>query len=125
MDLTEAEDVKKWQEYIEELCKKDVNDPDNHDGVSTHIKSDNLEYEDKWTFGSITTNKPSGSDGIPAELFQILKDDDVKMLHSVCQQVWKFSSGCRTGKGQFSFQFQRRAIQRMFKLPYNCPHLTG
>ena len=86
----EAEDVKKrWQEYTEELYKKDLHDPDNHDGVITHLESDILECEVKWALGSITINKASGGDGIPVELFQILKDDAVKVLHSICQQIWK------------------------------------
>ena len=90
MDITEAEDIKKrWQEYTEELYKKDLHDPDNHDGVITHLEPDILEYQFKWTLGSITTNKAIGCDGIPVELFQILKDDAVKVLHSVCQQIWK------------------------------------
>ena len=90
MNLTGAEDIKKrWQEYIEELCKRDLNDPDNHDGVITHLEPDFLEYEIKWALGSITMNKTSGDDGIPAELFQILKDDAVKVLYSICQQTWK------------------------------------
>ena len=90
MDLTEAEDNKKrWQEYTEELYKKDLHDPDNHDGVITHLEPDILECEVKWALGSITTNKASGGDGIPVELFQILKDDAVKVLHSTCQQIWK------------------------------------
>ena len=90
MDLTEAEDIKKrWQEYIEELYKKDLHDPDNHDGVITDLEPDVLQCEVKWAFGSITMNKASGDDGIPIELFQILKDDAVKVLHSVCQQIWK------------------------------------
>ena len=90
MDLTEAEDIKKmWQEYTEELNKKDLNDPDNHDGMFTHLESDILEYEVKWALVSITMNKASGGDGIPVELFQILKDDAVKVLHSICQQIWK------------------------------------
>ena len=90
MDLTEAEDIKKrWQEYKEELFKKDLHDPVNHDGVITHLESDILECEVKWALGSITTNKASGGDGIAVELFQILKDDAVKVLHSVCQQIWK------------------------------------
>ena len=89
-DLTEAEDTKKrWQQYTEELQKKDLNDPGNHDGVITHPEPDILECEVKWALGSITTNKASGGDGIPAELFQILKDDAVKVLHSICQQIWK------------------------------------
>ena len=90
MDLTEAEDIKKrWQEYIEELYKKDLHDPDNHNGVITHLEPDILECEDKWALGSIITNKASRCDGIPVELFQILKDDAVKVLHSICQQIWK------------------------------------
>ena len=89
MDLTEAEDIKKrGQEYME-LCKKDVHNPDNHDGVITRLEPDILECEVKWAVGSITTNKASGGDGIPVELFQILKDDAVKVLHSICQQIWK------------------------------------
>ena len=90
MDLTDAEDIKKrWQEYTEELYKKDLHDEDNHDGVITHLEPDILECEVKWALESITTNKASGGDGIPSELFQILKDDAVKMLHSICQQIWK------------------------------------
>ena len=90
MDLTEAEDIKKrWQEYTEELYRKDLNDPDNHDGVITHLEPDILECEVQWALGSITTNKASRSDGIPVELFQILKDDAVKVLHSIWQQIWK------------------------------------
>ena len=89
-DLTEAEDIKKrWQRYTEELYKKDLHDPGNHDGVITHLESDILDYKVKWTLGSITMNKASGGDGIPVELFQILKDDAVKVLHSICQQNWK------------------------------------
>ena len=89
IDLTEAEDIKKrWQEYIE-LCKKDLLDPDNHNDAITHLESDILEYEVNWALGSITTNKASRGDGIPVELFQILKDDAVKVLHSICQQIWK------------------------------------
>ena len=90
MDLTEAEDIKKrWQEYTEELYKKDPHDPDYHDGVITHLEPDILECEVKWALESITTNKAGGGDRIPAELFQILKDDAVKVLHSICQQIWK------------------------------------
>ena len=90
MNLREAEDIKKrWQEYTEELCKKDLHDPDNHDSVITHQESDILECKVKWVLGSITTNKASGGDGIPVELFQILKDDAVKLWHSICQQIWK------------------------------------
>jgi len=90
MDLRKAEDIKKrWQEYTEELYKKDVYDPENHDGVIIHLEPDILECEVKWALESITTNKTSGGDGIPVELFQILKDDAVKVLHSICQQIWK------------------------------------
>ena len=90
MDLTEAEDIKKtWQKYTEELYKKDHHDLDNHDPMITHLEPDILECEVRWTLGSITTNKASGVDGIPVELFQILKDDAVKVLHSICQQIWK------------------------------------
>ena len=111
MDLTEAEDIKKrWQEYTE-LYKKDLHDPDNHDGVITHLDQDILECEVKGALESITMNKASGGDGIPVELFQILKDDTLKVLHSIRQQIWK-SSGHRTRKGQFSFQSQRKAIPK-------------
>ena len=90
MDLTEAEEIKKrWQEYTEELYKKDVHDSDNHDGVITHLEPDILECEVKWALGSITTNKASGGDGIPVELFKVLNDDAVKVLHSICQHIWK------------------------------------
>ena len=91
MGLTEAEDIKRWQEYTEELYKKDLHDPDNHDGVITHtdLEPDILQCEINWALGSILTNKASGSDGIPAKLFQILKDEAVKVLHSICQQIWK------------------------------------
>ena len=90
MELTEAEDIKKrQQEYAEELYKKDLHDPDNHDGVITHLEPDILEWEVKLVLGSITTNKASGGDGIPVELFQILKDDAVRVFHSICQQIWK------------------------------------
>ena len=88
-DLIEAEDIKRWQEYTEELYRKDLHDPDHHEGVITPLESDILENEVKWALGSITTNKASRGDGIPAELFQILKDDVVKVLHSICQHIWK------------------------------------
>ena len=148
MDLIEAEDIKKsWQEYTEELYKKDLHDPVNHDGVMTHLEPDILECEIKWALESITTNKASGGDGIPVELFQILKDDTVKVLHSISQDIWKtqqwpqdlkrsvfipipkegnakewytqyaskfgkLSSGPRNGKGQFSFQSQKKAMPK-------------
>ena len=112
MDLTEAEDIKKrWQEYTEELYKKD-HDPDNHDGVITHLEPDILECEVKWALECITTNKASGGDGIPAELFQILKDDAVKMCTQYASKFGKLSCGHRTGKGQFSFQSQRKAMPK-------------
>jgi len=115
MDLTEAEDIKKrWQEYTEELYKKDLHNPDNHNGVITHLEPDLLEYEVNWVLGSITMNKASGGDGIPVELFQILKDDAI-----YASKFGKLSSGHRTGKGQFSFQ-----SQRMLKLMHNGTHLT-
>ena len=108
MDLTEAEDIKKrWQEYTEELYEKDLHDPDNYDGVITHLEPDILECEVKWALGSITMNKASGGNGIPVELFQILKDDGVKVLHSYVRKSGKHSSGHRTGNVQFSFQCQR------------------
>ena len=113
MDLTEAEDIKKrWREYREEQYKKDLNDPHNHNGVITHLEPDILECEVKWALGSITMKKASGGDGIPVELFQILRGDAVKVLHSICQQIWKLSSGHRTGKVQFSFQYQKEAVPK-------------
>ena len=89
MDLTEAEDIKRWQEYTEELYKNDLHDPDNHEGVITHLELDILEGEVRWALESITMNKASGGNGIPVELFQILKDDAAKVLQSICQQIWK------------------------------------
>ena len=110
MELKETEDIKKrWQEYTE-LYKKDLHDPHNCDGVTTHLEPDIMNCEVKLALGSITTNKPIGGDGIPVELFQILKDDAVKVLHSICQQIWKADH--RTGKGQFSFQSQRKAMPK-------------
>ena len=125
-DLTEAEDIKKrWQEYTEELYKKELHDPDNHDNVITHLEPDILEYDIKWALGSITTNKASGGDGIPVQLFQILKDGAVKVLHSICQQIGKLSSGHRPGKDQFSFQSQRKAMPKNAQTTtHNCTHLT-
>ena len=112
MDLTEAEDIKRQQEYTEKLYKKDLNDPDNHDGVISHLEPDIVKCKAKWALRSITMNKACGGDGIPAELFQILKDDAVKVLHSICHQFRKLSNGHRTGKGQFSFQSQRKAMSK-------------
>ena len=112
MDLTEAKDIKKrWQEYTE-LYKKDLHDPDNHGGVITHLEPDILECEVKWALESITTNKASGGDGITVELFQILKDDAVKVLHSIYQQIWKTWQWPKDWKGQFSFQSQRKAMPK-------------
>ena len=112
MDLTEADDIKKrWQEYTE-LYKKDLHNSDNHDGVITHLQPDILECKVKWALGSITMNKAGGDDGIPTELFEILKDEVVEVLQSLCQQIWKLNSGHRTGKGQFSFQLQRKAMPK-------------
>ena len=113
MDLTEAEDIKRrWQEYRVEPCRKDLHDPDNHDGMITHLEPDILECEVKWALGSITMNKAGGGDGIPVELFQIMKDDAVKVLHSICQQIWKTQQWQKTGKCQFSFQSQRKAMTK-------------
>ena len=127
MDLTETEDIKKkWQEYTEEQYKKDLHDPDNHDGVITHTHSepDILECEVKWALGSITTNKANGGGGIPVELFEILKDDVVKVLHSICQHIWENSAVATEQESQFSFQSQERQCQRMLKLRHNCTRLT-
>ena len=111
MDLIEAEDIKKrWQEYTE-LYKKDLHDPDNHDGVITHLEPDILECKVKWALGSITTNQASGGDGIPVELFQILKYA-VKRLHQYARKFGKLSRGLRTGRGQFSFQSKRKTMQK-------------
>ena len=113
MDLTEAEDIKKrWLECTEELYKKDLHDPDNHDGVITQLEPDILEREVKWALGSITMNKASGGDGIPVELFQILQVMLLKWYTQYARKFGKLSSGHRTGKGQFSFQPQRRAMSK-------------
>ena len=124
MDLTEAEDTKRWQEYTEELYKKDLHNQDNYDGVIAHLEPDILECEVKWALGSITRIKASGGDGIPVKLFQILKDDAVKVLHSTCQQIWKTQQWPQHWKGQFSFQSKERQCQRVFKLPYSHAHFT-
>ena len=126
MDLIEAQDIKKrWQQYTEELYNKDLHDPDNHDAVIPHLEPDILECEVKWALGSITTNKASGDDGIPVELFQTLEDDAVKVLRSICQQTWKTSVvAIRLRKVSFHSNLKERQYQRMLKLLYNCPHLT-
>ena len=124
MDLTEAEVIKKrWQEYTEELYKKDLHDPD-HNGVITHLVEDILECEVKWALEGITMNKAGGGDGILVELFQILKDDAVKVLHSICQRIWKLSSGTGLEKISFHPNPKERQCQRMLKLPHNCTHFT-
>ena len=125
MDLTEAEDIKKrWQEYTEELYKKELHDPDTHNGVITHSEPDILECEVKWALESITMNKASEGDGIPVELFQILKDDAVKVQHSICQQFGKLSSATGLEKVSFHSNLKEEQCLRMFKLPHNCTHLT-
>ena len=124
MDLTEIEDTKKrWKQYTTELYKKDLHDPGNHAGVITHLEADILEYEVKWVLGSITTNKASGGDGIPVELLQILKDDVAKVLHSICQQIWKTQQWPQDWKRSVFIPIPK-AMQRLFKLIQNCTHLT-
>ena len=119
MDLTEAEDIKKrWQEYTQELYKEDLHDPDNH------LEPDIPECEVKWALESITMNKASGGDGIPVELFQILKKDAVKVLHSICQQIWKTQQWPGLEKVSFHSNPKEKQCQRMLKLPHNCTHLT-
>ena len=122
-NLTEADEIKKkWQEYTE-LCKKDLNDPDNQDSVVTHLEQDILECEVKWALGSIITNEASGGDGIPAELLQIL-NDAVKVLHSICQQIWKTQQWPQDWKMCFHSNPKERQCQRMFKVLYNCAHFA-
>ena len=126
MDITEAEDIKKrWQEYTEELYKNYLHDPDNHDGVIIHLEPDILECEVKWALGSITTNKASGGDRIPVELFQILKDDAVKSATLKIPANLE-NSAVATGleKASFHFNPKEKQCQRMLKLPHNCTHLT-
>ena len=125
-DLTEADDIKKrWQEYTE-LYKKDLHDPDNHDGIITHLEPDILQCEVKWALESITMNRASGGDRIPVELFQILKYDAVKVLYSICQQIWKTQQWPQDWKRSVFIQSQRKAVpkKRMIKLPHNCTHFT-
>ena len=113
MDLTEAENIKRWQEYTEELYKKDVHDPDNHDGVITHLEPDILECEVKWASGSITINKASRGDRIPVELFQILKDDAMKVLHSILQLILKTQQWPQDWKRSVFFPSQRKAMPKI------------
>ena len=125
MDLAEAEDIKRRQEYTKELYKKDLHDPDNHNGVTTHLQSDIQEFEIKWALVSISMKKASGGDGIPVELFQILKDDAVKVLHSICQQIWKTQQWPQDWKRSVCIPIpKKRQCQRMLKLLNNCTHLT-
>ena len=130
MDLTEAKDIKKrWQEYTEELYKKDLNDPYNRDGVIPHLEPGILECEIKWALGSTITNKASGGDGIPVELFQTLRDDAVKVLHSTCQQIWKTQQWPQDWKRSVFTPIPKKGNAKllhrlMFKLPHNCTHLT-
>ena len=126
MDLSEAEKIKnRWQEYTEELYKKDLHDPDNHDVVITHLDPDILEYKINWVLESITMNEGLRGDGIPVELFQILKDDTVKVLHSICQQIWKTQQWPQDWKRSlFTSSPKERQCQRMFKVLHNRTHLT-
>ena len=124
MDLTEVEDIKKRWQYTE-LYKRDLQDSDNHNGMITHLEPDILKCEVKWALGSITMNKPSGGDGITAELFKILKDDAMKVLHSVCQQIWKTQQWPQDWKSSvFIKNPMKGQCQRMLKLLHNCTHLT-
>ena len=111
---------------IHRTIQKNLHDPGNHDGANTHLEPDILECEVKWALGSITINKASGGDRIPVELFQTLKDDAVKVLHAICQQIWKTQSAVATGLEKVSFHSnpKERQCQRMFKLPHSCTHLT-
>ena len=125
MDLKEAEDIKKrWQEYTEELYKKDLQDSDNHDDVITDLEPDILECEVQWALESITMHKASGGDGIPVELFQILKDGEVKVLHSICQQMENSAIAVVLEKVSFHSNPKERQCKRMFKLPHSCTHFT-
>ena len=123
-DLTEEDIKKRWQEYTEELYKKDLHDQDNHNGVITHIEPDILECEVKWALDSITTNKAKGGNEISVELFQILEDDAVKVLYSICQQIGKTRQWPKGWKTCFHFNPKERQCQRMLKLPHSCTHLT-
>ena len=125
IDLTEAEDIKRWQEYTEQLYKKDLHDPDNHDGVLSHLEPDILECEVKWALRSITMNKATGGDGIPGELFQILKDDTVKVLHSICQQIRKTQQWPQDWKRSVFIPIPEKGnAKECSNLPHNCTHLA-
>ena len=122
--ITEAEDIKKrWQEYTK-LYKKDLHDPDNYNGVITHLEPDSIECEVKWALGSVTTNKASGDDGIPVELFQILKDDAVKVLHSLCQQYWKTQQWPQDWKRSVYIPISKKGNAKECSNYHNCTHLT-
>ena len=124
-DLTKQKILRRGGKNTQKnYTKKDLHDQDNHDGVITNLEADILECEVKWAFGSITMNKASGGDGIPVELFQILKDDAVKVLHSICQQIWKTQQATGLEKVSFHSNPKERQCQRMLKLPHNCTHLT-
>ena len=120
MDLTKAEDIKRWQEY-RELYKKDLHDPENHNGIIIQLEPDILECKVKWALGSITMNKASGGDGIPLNLFQILRNDAVKVLHSICQQIWKTQQWLQDWKKSVFIPISKKGNA---KLPHNCCHLT-
>ena len=125
MDLTEAEDIKKrWQEYSEKIYKKDLHNSDNHNGVITNLELDILEREVKWALGSITMNKASGGDGIPVELFQILKDDAVKVLHSICQQILKTQQWPQDWKRSVFIPIPKKGNTKERSDNCNCTHLT-
>ena len=125
VNLTEAEDTKKrWQEYTEELYKKELYNPDNHDAVISHLEPDILECEVKWALESITTNKASGGDGIPVELFQILKDDAVEVLHSLCQQNWKTQHWPQNWKRSVFIPIPKKGNAKECVLLHSCTHLT-
>ena len=126
MALTEAEDIKKrWQEYTEELYKKGLHSQDNHDGMITYLEPDIVECEVKWALESITMNKARGGDGIPVELFQILKDDAVKVVHSICKQIWKIQLWPQDWKRPVFIPIAKKGnAKERSKLPHNCAHLT-
>ena len=125
MDLKKAEDIKKrWQQYTEELYKKDFHDSDNYDGVITHLEPDILESEVKQALGSITTNKASGGDGIPVELFQVLKDEVVKVLHSICQQIWKTQQWPQDWERSVFIPIPKKGNSKECSTTHNCTHLT-
>ena len=125
MDLTEAENIKnRWQVYTEEVYKKDLHDSDNLNGVITHLEPDILLCEVKWALERITTNKASGGDGIPVELFQILTDDAVKVLHSICKQIWKTQQWSQDWRSSFFIPVPKKGMPKMLKLLHSCTHLT-